>query len=339
MSVPYLSPTDRGEALEKAHQIRSLRYQLRTEIKEGRITLQEILDKSDDEVIGKMRVKYLLESLPDVGRAKAARAMEDIGIAALRRIQGLGERQKAELIQRFVIDIAEKEATEKADAARKDLNKIANAERRLSDILQEIDKIIGRKMRAEDALQAVAATQQELAAKKVAATEALAREKARVKPVLVRVEQAERTLEEDLVWMNDILGEEAVLHQEKALIRASGLETQTQKARLNSLSARISMLEERKSLAKSTLAQSRGLAREARTEKAKALRSITAAERALRAVITAEEKLLRQRDRAKKALAKAAVAEKKALLEKARREARLAEMIKKYETLVDAADR
>lgn len=339
MSVPYLSPTDRGEALEKAHQIRSLRYQLRTEIKEGRITLQEILDKSDDEVIGKMRVKYLLESLPDVGRAKAASAMEDIGIAALRRIQGLGERQKAELIQRFVVDIAEREATEKAEAAKKDLNKIANAERRLADTMQEIDRITGRQGRAEDALRAVAATQQELAAKKVAAAEALAVEKARIKPVLARVEQAERTLEEDIVRMNDILGEESALHQEKALIRASELEPQMRKARLNSLSARMSMLEERKSLAKATLAQSRAVAREARAEKAGVLRGITAAERALRAVISAEEKLLRQKDRAEKALTKAAVAQKKALEEKARREVRLVDMIKKYETLVDAADR
>lgn len=339
MSVPYLSPTVRGEALEKAHQIRSLRYQLRTEIKEGRITLQEILDKSEDEVIGKMRVKYLLESLPDVGRAKAAKAMEDIGIAALRRIQGLGERQKAELIQRFVIDIAEKEAVEQADFERKNLDKCANAERKLAETVRKIEKIAERKKRAEDALLEAAAMKQTLTAEKAAVREILAAENAKAEPVLAKAAAAERTLAEDIAWMDDILREEEALNGEKNHIRTAVTNAGVQKARLDELNARIGMLEERKSLAKATLAESRALAKKVRAEKNKAMRSIAAAERALRGIVSSEEKLLLQKSNAEKALAKAKIAEDKVLVEKSKREAKLAAVMQKYKTFVDTAER
>jgi ribosomal protein S13 len=59
------------------------------------------LERSDDEIVGKMRVKYLLESLPQVGKITAAKIMNEIGIDEVRRIQGLGSRQKADLLERF----------------------------------------------------------------------------------------------------------------------------------------------------------------------------------------------------------------------------------------------
>jgi ribosomal protein S13 len=59
------------------------------------------LDKSDDEVIGRMRVAYLLQSLPKIGKVRTRKIMQDIGINESRRVQGLGSRQRQALIERF----------------------------------------------------------------------------------------------------------------------------------------------------------------------------------------------------------------------------------------------
>jgi hypothetical protein len=101
MSIPNLTNSERTDALKKAQQMRSLRAQLRQEIKSGKLTIADILERSDDEIVGKMRVKYLLESLPQVGKITAAKIMNEIGIDEVRRIQGLGSRQKADLLERF----------------------------------------------------------------------------------------------------------------------------------------------------------------------------------------------------------------------------------------------
>jgi hypothetical protein len=43
----------------------------------------------------------VLESLPGVGKVKARRAMEDVGIAETRRLRGLGKEQRAKLLDMF----------------------------------------------------------------------------------------------------------------------------------------------------------------------------------------------------------------------------------------------
>ena len=40
----------------------------------------------------------MLESLPGVGKVKARRTMEEIGIAETRRLRGLGDKQRSELL-------------------------------------------------------------------------------------------------------------------------------------------------------------------------------------------------------------------------------------------------
>ena len=54
--------------------------------------------KSDDANIGKLKVVSLLESLPGVGKVKARKVMDEVGIAANRRIQGLGSVQRSALL-------------------------------------------------------------------------------------------------------------------------------------------------------------------------------------------------------------------------------------------------
>lgn len=62
----------------------------------GSMSLDEALD-SDDPNVGKLKVVSMLESLPGVGKVKARKVMDDIGIADNRRVQGLGAQQRAAL--------------------------------------------------------------------------------------------------------------------------------------------------------------------------------------------------------------------------------------------------
>jgi len=101
MAIPTLSPEERARALQKAQQIRSQRMEARKQLKEGKLSLQTVLSEMDNEIYAKMRVKYLLESLPQVGKITAMKIMEEIGIDEARRIQGLGSRQKAQLLERL----------------------------------------------------------------------------------------------------------------------------------------------------------------------------------------------------------------------------------------------
>ena len=101
MSIPQLSPEERSKALQKAQQIRSQRMEVRKQLKAGKISLSDVLNNAENEVYAKMRVKYLLESLPQVGKITAQKVMEEIGIDEARRVQGLGSRQKAQLLERL----------------------------------------------------------------------------------------------------------------------------------------------------------------------------------------------------------------------------------------------
>ncbi|MCL2491432.1 MAG: integration host factor [Coriobacteriia bacterium] len=99
MSVPELTNEQRVEFLRKAAQQRVKRAAFRDDLKEGKVTLAEALDRSDDPVVGRLHVRLLVESLPRCGKAKAAKIMDEIGISESRRVQGLGVRQREKLLE------------------------------------------------------------------------------------------------------------------------------------------------------------------------------------------------------------------------------------------------
>jgi hypothetical protein len=94
---PQLTPEQRAAALVKAAEARAARAEIKARLKMGSMSLQEALD-SDDNNVGKLKVVSMLESLPGVGKVKARRLMEDIGIADNRRVQGLGAQQRKSLL-------------------------------------------------------------------------------------------------------------------------------------------------------------------------------------------------------------------------------------------------
>jgi len=98
---PPISPEARAKALEKAGMARRQRAELKERLKMGSITLPELFEQAADETIAKMKVLAVLESLPGLGKVKARRTMEEIGIAETRRVQGLGANQRKALLDRL----------------------------------------------------------------------------------------------------------------------------------------------------------------------------------------------------------------------------------------------
>jgi hypothetical protein len=97
---PALSPEARQAALAKAAEVRKARAELKDRLKMGSLSFREALKAAEtDDMVGKTKVLTILESLPGLGKVKARRLLDEIGIADTRRLQGLGENQKAKLLE------------------------------------------------------------------------------------------------------------------------------------------------------------------------------------------------------------------------------------------------
>jgi transposase len=102
VALPPLTPEQRAAALEKAAQARRSRAELKAKLKNSSTSLAEVLDAGEaDEVIGKMKVSALLEAMPGVGKVRAQRIMERLGISPSRRVRGLGDNQRRALEREF----------------------------------------------------------------------------------------------------------------------------------------------------------------------------------------------------------------------------------------------
>ena len=101
MALPKLTEADRKKALERAAKARLERAELRQKIKGGKVSFADVMKKSDDPIVARMKVSTLLESLPGFGKAKAAKIMDELHISDSRRVQGLGARQREQLMQRL----------------------------------------------------------------------------------------------------------------------------------------------------------------------------------------------------------------------------------------------
>jgi S13-like protein len=101
MPLPTLTEEQRKEALAKAAVARKRRAELKGELKAERVSLRELLSRQADDIVGKMKVSAVLESLPGVGKVRARKIMERLDISASRRIRGLGAKQKDALLAEF----------------------------------------------------------------------------------------------------------------------------------------------------------------------------------------------------------------------------------------------
>ena len=101
MAAPTMTPEQRAAALEKARIVRAERSELTKKLSMGIMTPKELLDMSDKPVVGRMKVSTLIETMPGYGKAKAEKVMRELQIAESRRLRGLGERQRAALLERL----------------------------------------------------------------------------------------------------------------------------------------------------------------------------------------------------------------------------------------------
>ena len=70
MALPALTPSQRTEALEKARAVRKERADLMAHLKAGTLSLTDLLVR-EDPVVGKLRMRRVLESLPGIGAVRA----------------------------------------------------------------------------------------------------------------------------------------------------------------------------------------------------------------------------------------------------------------------------
>ncbi|HYT10116.1 MAG TPA: integration host factor, actinobacterial type [Mycobacteriales bacterium] len=102
MPLPPLTPEQRAAALEKAAAARKARAEVKERLKRNGASISDVLNAGDsDDVIGKMRVSAVLESMPGVGKARAAKIMERLEISPTRRVRGLGAKQRTALEREF----------------------------------------------------------------------------------------------------------------------------------------------------------------------------------------------------------------------------------------------
>ncbi len=102
MPLPTLTPEQRSAALEKAAAARRERAEVKNRLKNSTASLADVIKEGGtNDVIGKMKVAALLESLPGTGKVRAKQIMDEIGISETRRVRGLGTNQSAALIERY----------------------------------------------------------------------------------------------------------------------------------------------------------------------------------------------------------------------------------------------
>ncbi|CAN5412186.1 integration host factor [soil metagenome] len=102
MALPELTPEQRSEALAKAARARRERAEVKNRLKHSQGSLAGVIaEGKENDVVGKMKVSALLESLPGVGRVRATQIMDEIGISYSRRVRGLGANQTVKLLARF----------------------------------------------------------------------------------------------------------------------------------------------------------------------------------------------------------------------------------------------
>lgn len=102
MPLPPLTPEQRRQALEKAAIARKKRAEVKQQLKAEQLSLRDVLSRAGgDDILGKMKVSAVLESLPGVGKVRAKKIMERLDISVSRRVRGLGSKQKEALLAEF----------------------------------------------------------------------------------------------------------------------------------------------------------------------------------------------------------------------------------------------
>lgn len=79
-----------------------MRAALKAEVASGEVDLAEVFRRADaDEVVANIRVLTLLEAMPNIGKVRSRRLLEELEISERRRLRGVGDRQRERLLGRL----------------------------------------------------------------------------------------------------------------------------------------------------------------------------------------------------------------------------------------------
>lgn len=101
MSLAPLSNEQLQAAREKATAARRRRAQVKQDLRDRKISLAGVLELRGDEDLAQIKVSEVLKCLPRVGEKTTNEVMARLGIAANRRLRGLGHQQIARLKREF----------------------------------------------------------------------------------------------------------------------------------------------------------------------------------------------------------------------------------------------
>src|SRR5690349_17552888 len=76
MVLPIMTPEQRMDALAKATEARHARSVLLAQVQSGELALEQVFERTDDEVVKKTLVLRVLRALPGYGPAKATALMD-----------------------------------------------------------------------------------------------------------------------------------------------------------------------------------------------------------------------------------------------------------------------
>ncbi len=102
MPPPERSAEQRAAALAKAAEARRVRAEVKALVSTGTLTVADVLERGEhDDLVGGMKIKAVLVSVPRFGKVKTKRFLEEHGIAENRRLRSLTDRQRAVLVDSF----------------------------------------------------------------------------------------------------------------------------------------------------------------------------------------------------------------------------------------------
>jgi hypothetical protein len=98
--TPERSLDQRIDALSRANEVRTLRAQLKRDLKAGRVSIGALL-LDPPPCMESAKVFDVLLAVPKVGRVKATKILDSCRVSPRKTFGGLSERQRAELAGRF----------------------------------------------------------------------------------------------------------------------------------------------------------------------------------------------------------------------------------------------
>jgi ribosomal protein S13 len=102
-ATPERSLDQRIDALNRANEIRTLRAQLKRDLKAGTASIQALL-LDPPAYLQTAKVLEILLALPKIGKVKATKILDSCRVSPSKTIGGLTDRQRAELAARLAME-------------------------------------------------------------------------------------------------------------------------------------------------------------------------------------------------------------------------------------------